>query len=70
MGNDRRTDWWDANFRSALADGAALRVQLAAPELDVRFLGPGDSFAELAGPEHVRFYLYDKDGSLRRAEVR
>ena len=70
MGNDRRTDWWDANFRTALGDGAALRVKLAAPGLDVRFLGPGDSFAELASRETVRFYVYDKDGSLRRAELR
>ena len=45
-------------------------MQLAAPELDVRFLGPGDSFTELAGAVHVRFYLYDKDGSLRPAELR
>jgi hypothetical protein len=70
MGNDRRSDWWDANFRTALGDGAALRVSLAAPGLDVRFLGPGDSFAELASRENVRFYVYDKDGSLRRAELR
>ncbi len=70
MGNDRRTDWWDANFRTALGDGAAVRLRLAAPGLDVRFLGPGDSFAELANRENVRFYVYDKDGSLRRAELR
>jgi hypothetical protein len=65
MSSDGTKDWWDENFRSSLADGAALRIGLRAPDLRVVFAEMGDAPPVLQSRNYVALYLYDIDGTLR-----
>jgi hypothetical protein len=65
VSGDAKRNWWDANFSSALGQGAALRVHFNRPGLDVRFIERGTSLADLSGRQTI-IYEYVMDGTIKR----
>lgn len=69
VGADAKRDWWDANVRAALADGAALRVAFGKPDLAVRFTERGEAPVPEPVPGRTLVYLYDPYGRLRQVSA-